>query len=234
MYWYRSSATVGANGDDRTVQKRGSVHRLLLRDVVRQRDRPSLSCERQRLLPLGGRDQVGGAQFIQFAPTAPLYLFPIIESVHVIGLTMVFGTILIIDLRLLGLASSRRPFTAIAADVLRWTWLAFAVTATTGALMFVTNAGHLLRQRLLPREDGDARAVGTQHAGIRDDRETLGPHLGPECGGARRGPGHCCRVARDLDWRDRSWALGRVHDLVTAGANRYNIDLEHLEDLIPK
>jgi hypothetical protein len=70
-----------------------------------------------------------------------LYLFPLIESLHVLGLTMVFGTILIVDLRLLGLASRRRPFTAIAGDVLKWTWLAFAVTATTGALMFITNAG---------------------------------------------------------------------------------------------
>lgn len=70
-----------------------------------------------------------------------LYLFPLIESVHVIGLTMVFGTILIIDLRLLGVASTQRPFTAIASDVFKWTWLAFAVTATTGALMFITNAG---------------------------------------------------------------------------------------------
>jgi len=69
-----------------------------------------------------------------------LYLFPLIESVHVLGLTMVFGTILVIDLRLLGLASSRRPFTAVASDVLTWTWLAFAVTATTGALMFLVNA----------------------------------------------------------------------------------------------
>jgi hypothetical protein len=69
-----------------------------------------------------------------------LYLFPLIESVHVIGLTLVFGTILIVDLRLLGLASTSRPFTAIASDVFRWTWLAFAVTVTTGALMFVTNA----------------------------------------------------------------------------------------------
>jgi uncharacterized membrane protein len=70
-----------------------------------------------------------------------LYLFPLIESVHVVGLTMVFGTILIIDLRLLGLASTRRAFTAVASDVLKWTWLAFGLTATTGLLMFVTNAG---------------------------------------------------------------------------------------------
>jgi hypothetical protein len=70
-----------------------------------------------------------------------LYLFPLIESVHVIGLTLVFGTIVIIDVRLLGFASTGRPFSAIASDVLKWTWLAFAVTATSGLLMFITNAG---------------------------------------------------------------------------------------------
>lgn len=69
------------------------------------------------------------------------YLFPLIESVHVIGLTIVFGTIAIIDLRLLGLASTNRRFSAIAKDIFTWTWLAFAVTATTGLLMFITNAG---------------------------------------------------------------------------------------------
>lgn len=69
-----------------------------------------------------------------------LYLFPFIESVHVIGLTLVFGTIAIVDLRLLGVASTARPFTAVASDVFKWTWMAFAVTATTGALMFITNA----------------------------------------------------------------------------------------------
>ena len=70
-----------------------------------------------------------------------LYWFPLIESAHVLGLTLVFGTITIVDLRLLGLASTSRPFTAIASDVLKWTWLAFAVTVMTGLLMFVTNAG---------------------------------------------------------------------------------------------
>ena len=69
-----------------------------------------------------------------------LYLFPFIESAHVVGLTMVFGTIAIVDLRLLGFASARRPFTSVAADTLKWTWLAFALTVATGLLMFITNA----------------------------------------------------------------------------------------------
>ena len=64
-----------------------------------------------------------------------------IRKLNVIGLTMVFGTIAIIDLRLLGIASTRRPFTRIASDVLKWTWVAFGLTVITGALMFITNAG---------------------------------------------------------------------------------------------
>jgi len=69
-----------------------------------------------------------------------LFLFPLIESTHVIGLALVFGTIAIIDLRLLGMASTQRPFTRMASDILKWTWAAFALTALTGSLMFITNA----------------------------------------------------------------------------------------------
>ena len=69
-----------------------------------------------------------------------LYIFPFLESIHVIGLALVFGTIVLIDLRLLGVASSNRSFERMAADILRWTWAAFALTALTGALMFITNA----------------------------------------------------------------------------------------------
>lgn len=69
-----------------------------------------------------------------------LFAFPLIESTHVIGLTLVFGTIAIVDLRLLGFASTQRSFQRLASDTLKWTWVAFAVTALTGGLMFITNA----------------------------------------------------------------------------------------------
>src|SRR5438552_39831 len=70
-----------------------------------------------------------------------LYIFPLLEATHVFGLAMVFGTIAIIDLRLLGIASTQRSFTRMASEIMKWTWGAFAVTAATGALMFITNAG---------------------------------------------------------------------------------------------
>ncbi len=69
-----------------------------------------------------------------------LYLFPLIESFHVLGLALVFGTSIVIDLRLLGVASVRRPFMRIRADIMRWSWAAMALAAVTGVLMFVTSA----------------------------------------------------------------------------------------------
>ena len=69
-----------------------------------------------------------------------LVLFPFIEAAHVIGLTLVFGTIMIVDLRLLGLASSRRTYNRLASELLRWTWAAFALTLVTGLLMMVSGA----------------------------------------------------------------------------------------------
>lgn len=70
-----------------------------------------------------------------------LFLFPLLESAHVIGLALVVGTIAVVDLRLLGLASTERSFHRMTSDILKWTWAAFALTAVTGALMFTTNAG---------------------------------------------------------------------------------------------
>ena len=67
-------------------------------------------------------------------------LFPLFESVHVIGLSLVFGTIAILDLRLLGIASTGRSVARMISDTLKWTWAAFIVTAITGSLMFMTNA----------------------------------------------------------------------------------------------
>lgn len=69
-----------------------------------------------------------------------LLWFPLLESAHVLSLALVVGTILVVDLRLLGVASAHRPFERVASDIFKWTWGAFALTAVTGALMFMTNA----------------------------------------------------------------------------------------------
>jgi hypothetical protein len=69
-----------------------------------------------------------------------LYYFPFLEAVHVMALSLVFGTIMVVDLRLLGVASTHRPFTRMSAELLRITWAGFALAAVTGSIMFCTNA----------------------------------------------------------------------------------------------
>ena len=66
--------------------------------------------------------------------------FPMLESIHVIGLALVLGTIVTVDLRLLGLAATRYPVSQITGKLLPWTWAAFVVAAITGFGMFMTRA----------------------------------------------------------------------------------------------
>lgn len=69
-----------------------------------------------------------------------LYLFPFLEAAHVMALSVVFGTVTIVDLRVLGIASTRRAFSRMSPELLRMAWGAFALAALTGSLMFMTNA----------------------------------------------------------------------------------------------
>ena len=68
------------------------------------------------------------------------WLFPIVETLHVIALTLVVGSIAMIDLRLLGLSSRNTPVSRILDDVLPWTWAAWCAAAVFGALMFLSKA----------------------------------------------------------------------------------------------
>lgn len=68
------------------------------------------------------------------------WAFPIIESVHVISLALVLGTVCIVDLRLLGWASAQRPYGDVARETLPYTWFAFGAAAVSGTLMFITKA----------------------------------------------------------------------------------------------
>ena len=68
----------------------------------------------------------------------PTWLFPFFESVHVLAATFVVGSILMLDLRLLGFAGRSYSVTQIARDVIRWTIGAFIVAVSSGLAMFIT------------------------------------------------------------------------------------------------
>jgi hypothetical protein len=71
-------------------------------------------------------------------------LFPLIESVHVVSICLVVGSILVVDLRLLGLASVHRSVSRVIGGTLPVTWSAFAVAVVSGALLFISNATNYL------------------------------------------------------------------------------------------
>src|SRR5882757_169974 len=68
------------------------------------------------------------------------WMFPAAETVHVIAIALVVGSIAILDLRLLGVSWKSRPVTDVAGDVLPVTWACFAVAAIAGSLMFISAA----------------------------------------------------------------------------------------------
>jgi uncharacterized protein DUF6644 len=84
--------------------------------------------------------------FLEWLQSTPLAVsiaetwFPFVESLHVIAMAIVAGTIFIVDTRLLGIASRKLPFTYVSDRMLPWTWGAFACAVVTGTLMFIGNA----------------------------------------------------------------------------------------------
>ncbi len=65
-----------------------------------------------------------------------LYAYPWIESAHVLSLMLFIGTLLQVDLRLLGWVYCDAPVSEVTARLLPWTVAGFAIASVTGALLF--------------------------------------------------------------------------------------------------
>lgn len=67
-------------------------------------------------------------------------LFPIIETIHVLGLSLSVGTIAVLDLRLLGLGLRREPVSQVMRQIMPWSLAGFAIMFASGALLFWAQA----------------------------------------------------------------------------------------------
>ena len=67
-------------------------------------------------------------------------IFPIVESIHLIGMALFVGTLLLIDMGLLGVGMRRQPINQVAAALAPWTWSGFALLMLTGPFMFSAQA----------------------------------------------------------------------------------------------
>ena len=74
-----------------------------------------------------------------------LLAMPIVESTHVLAVAIVFGTIALVDLRLVGLMDTRKSYLQLHDELVRWTWIGFGIAVVTGILMVLPNAATYYR-----------------------------------------------------------------------------------------
>lgn len=73
------------------------------------------------------------------------WLFPLINSFHVLSVCFMLGALLMLDLRMAGVAATRYSIKQLSSDFLPWIWLSFIVAVATGAALFITRASaHML------------------------------------------------------------------------------------------
>lgn len=71
-----------------------------------------------------------------------LYVWPLIESVHVLALGIFVGLAAMMDLRLLGVTMRTIPMSRVARKLLPWITAGFVVIMITGVVVFYANPVH--------------------------------------------------------------------------------------------
>lgn len=69
-----------------------------------------------------------------------LWLFPAVETVHLLGMALLVGTTTAFDLRLLGWALREYDATEVRRRLLPWAWVGLAVQIATGMMLFASEA----------------------------------------------------------------------------------------------
>jgi hypothetical protein len=74
-----------------------------------------------------------------------VWVFPVVESVHICGFTLLVGTVTILDLRLLGLCFWRQSISQVAKNLSPWINTGILVQLITGAYLFSGDPGEYVQ-----------------------------------------------------------------------------------------
>ena len=69
-----------------------------------------------------------------------LWLFPVIEAVHLLGLALLGGSVLLLNLRMLGLGVRDQPVAQVWRDIQPWLATGVAIMVITGVPLFLSEA----------------------------------------------------------------------------------------------
>jgi hypothetical protein len=68
------------------------------------------------------------------------YIFPVVEVLHLFGLTLLLGTVTVVDMRMLGVGMRRQSVSEVASQLTPWSVGAAIVTIVSGILLFLSEA----------------------------------------------------------------------------------------------
>lgn len=69
-----------------------------------------------------------------------VWLFPVLEAIHLLGLCLLGGAVLVVDLRILGLTMKEQSIAELAIQMHRWLLVALAILISTGVFLFLSEA----------------------------------------------------------------------------------------------
>ena len=132
-----------------------------------------------------------------------IWVYPILDVLHCVGILLVAGTIVVVDLRLLGFGMRRAPVSSVVGQVLPWTLSGFGFMFVTGSLLAWSEPVRLYHSLFFPWKLLFLAMAGLNallfHYGIYRGVGGLGlgfAHARPRASGRRR-------IDRLLDLRDR-------------------------------
>lgn len=89
---------------------------------------------------------MGILEWLDSTPVPALVLetawgFPIVEVIHIFGMTLIIGGLVLINLRLFGINPGRIPVQALTAHILPWLGVGFVISLLSGLTFFASDAG---------------------------------------------------------------------------------------------
>ena len=111
------------------------------------------------MTPAGSIEALGIAK----AMRENLWLYPSVEIVHIVGFVMLVGSVVMFDLRVLGL-SKQVPVRGLARHLLPWSVAALVLIVPSGLMMFAAHASDFISNRAFQLKMGLLLAAGINAA----------------------------------------------------------------------
>jgi hypothetical protein len=104
---------------------------------------------------------------------------PIVETIHLLAIALAVGTIMVIDLSILGVGIRRQAVPKIARELAPFTWIGLGVALVTGLLLFWSEAAKISCKPVFWVKMGLLAATFVFHLTVHRQATILDPLMAP-------------------------------------------------------